>query len=247
MNAVALPQLTYEPTSQNQRVKGFEVFGDEQPRIFTIETLPDKGEVEEIIQAAYRQIFHEQQMLASSRQPCLESQLRMGQSTVKEFVRSLLLSPVFRERNYEVNNNYRFVRMCIQRVLGRDVYGDRETMSWSIVLATKGLKGFVDDLLNSEEYLENFGDNTVPYQRRRILPQRAQGDVTFAHMPRYTEDYLTQLKSLGYNFDGGDMSTYWQPPEKLQQLWLGIAFSGGVLLILLFVSVVLSWFGLIQI
>lgn len=29
--------------------------------------------------------------------------------------------------------------MCIQRVLGRDVYNDREKLAWSIVLATKGL------------------------------------------------------------------------------------------------------------
>lgn len=64
---MALPQLTYEPTSQNQRVKGFEVPGDEQPRLFTVENLPDKGEVEVIIQAAYRQIFNEQQLLTSNR------------------------------------------------------------------------------------------------------------------------------------------------------------------------------------
>ncbi|MEO0988354.1 MAG: phycobilisome rod-core linker polypeptide, partial [Cyanobacteria bacterium J06639_14] len=162
--------------------------------------------------------------------------------------RSLLLSPIFRERNYEVNNNYRFVRMCIQRVLGRDVYGDRETMSWSIVLATKGLKGFIDDLLSSEEYVENFGDNTVPYQRRRILPQRAQGDVTFAHMPRYTEDYLAQLKSLGYDFERTDTpGMYWQPPEKLRQIGAVITIGGAAFFGLIAVSVVLSWFGWLHI
>jgi phycobilisome rod-core linker protein len=54
--------------------------------------------------------------------------------------------------------------MCIQRLLGRDVYNEREKIAWSIVLATKGLKGFIDDLLDSPEYLANFGYDTVPYQ-----------------------------------------------------------------------------------
>ena len=245
---MALPQLTYEPTSQNQRVKGFEVPGDDQPRLFKMEYMADNGDAEVIIQAAYRQIFNEQQMLASNRVLWLESQLKMGQITVKEMIRGLLLSPVFRERNYEVNNNYRFVRMCVQRVLGRNVYSDREVLSWSILLATQGLKGFVDTLLNSEEYLEHFGDSTVPYQRRRILPQRSQGEVTFAHMPRYGEDHLAQLQSLGHDFTRTDApGFYWQPSEKLQKVWLGIALSGSVLLGLLVISVVLSWFGLLHI
>ena len=247
---VALSQLTYEPTSQNQRVNGFEIPGDEQPRLFTMDTLPDNGEVDEIIQAAYRQIFNEQQLLASSRLSWLESQFRMGQITVRDLIRGLLMSPVFRERNYDVNNNYRFVRLCVQRLLGREVYSDREVLSWSIVLATKGFIGFVDDLLNSPEYLENFGENTVPYQRRRILPQRAQGDITFAHTPRYAADHLAQLKALGYDFERTEVpGTYrwsWQKPpypKALRLVGAGITIAGATVLGLGAVSVVLSWFG----
>ena len=244
---MAILPLTYDPTSQNHRVHGFEVPGDDQPRLFKADYVADNGDAEAIIQAAYRQIFNEQQMLASNRIIWLESQFKMGQITVKELVRGLLISPIFRERNYDVNNNYRFVSLCVQRVLGRKVYSDREVLSWSIVLATKGLQGFVDELLNTEEYLDNFGDDTLPYQRRRILPQHSQGEVTFAHTPRYAEDYLAQLKSLGYDFDRTDVSDfYWQPPAKLKQLWLGLAASGGIALGLLALSVVLSWFGWIR-
>jgi phycobilisome rod-core linker protein len=50
-----------------------------------------------------------------------------------------------------VNNNYRFVEMCIQRVLGREVYDPKEKLAWSIVLATKGIKGFIDSLLGVSE------------------------------------------------------------------------------------------------
>ena len=189
--------LEYSPSSQNQRVEGFEVPGDEQPRQYTLDNLPKGAEVDEIFWAAYRQIFNEQQIIAANRQTTLESQLRSGQITAQDFIRGLLLSDSFRRLNYETNNNYRFVELCIQRVLGRPVYNNGEKLSWSIVLATKGLQGFVDALLTSEEYLSNFGFNTVPYQRRRILPQRAQGELPFARMARYDSYHLDELYRTG--------------------------------------------------
>ncbi|MDJ0731857.1 MAG: phycobilisome rod-core linker polypeptide [Crocosphaera sp.] len=195
---MTIPLLSYSPTSQNQRVAGYEVFGDEQPRLYNTKTLPSPVEMDNLIRAAYRQIFNEQQMLECNRQKFLESQLRFGQITVRDFIRGLLLSEPFVERNYQPNNNYRLVEMCVQRVLGRNVYGDREKMAWSIVVATKGLQGFVDDLINSEEYLKNFGDDIVPYQRRRILPSQSQGELPFARMPRYGADHRAQLEAMGY-------------------------------------------------
>lgn len=188
-----IPLLTYEPSSQNQRVTGYEVPGDEQPRLYSADLLSSGTEMDEIIRAAYRQIFHEQQMLEKHRLPFLESQLRSGNITVKDFIRGLLLSDSFRQLNYEANNNYRFVELCVQRVLGRKVYNDREKLAWSIVIATKGLNGFIDELLNSEEYVSTFGDSIVPYQRRRILPQRVEGDLPFERMPRYGIDYRDKL------------------------------------------------------
>jgi phycobilisome rod-core linker protein len=190
---MSIPLLEYSPLSQNHRVEAFEIPGDEYPRIYTTDDLLSALEMDGLIMAAYRQVCNEQQMLSSNRQRFLESQLRAGQITVKDFIRGLVLSDSFRRLTYESNNNYRFVEICIQRLLGRNVYSDREKLSWSIVLATKGLQGFVDELINSEEYLSNFGDHTVPYQRRRILPQRAQGEITFAHMARYGTDYRNKL------------------------------------------------------
>ncbi|MEL6332717.1 MAG: phycobilisome rod-core linker polypeptide, partial [Cyanobacteria bacterium J06626_26] len=194
---MAISLLEYSPSSQNQRVEGFEVPGDEQPRQFTLDNLPVGTEMDAIIWAAYRQIFNEQQIIVAHRQTALESQLRNGQITTQEFMRGLLLSDSFRRLNYETNNNYRFVELCIQRVLGRPVYNNREKLSWSIVLATKGLQGFVDVLLQSEEYLNNFGYDVVPYQRRRILPQRAEGELPFARMARYDSHHLDELYNTG--------------------------------------------------
>lgn len=194
---MTLSLLSYPLLSQNQRVQGFEIAGDEQPRIYNTENLPKGTEVDDMIYAAYRQVFNEQQMIASHRQVALESQLRARQITMREFMRGLVLSDSFRRLNYETNNNYRFVEMCIQRLLGRNVYDNREKLAWSTVLATQGLRGFVDALLESEDYMTNFGDTMVPYQRRRILPQRMQGELPFARMARYDAYHLNQLKASG--------------------------------------------------
>lgn len=189
---MAIPLLEYSPTSQNQRVANFEVPGDEAPRIYSTDNLLSPTELGVLIEAAYRQIFFH--AFASDREIALESQLRNGQITVRGFIRGLLLSDTFINSFYNKNSNYRFVEHCVEKVLGRRVYSEREKIAWSAVVMTKGVKGFVDELLNSPEYIEAFGENTVPYQRRRILPGRATGELPFnIKSPRYDAYHRAQL------------------------------------------------------
>jgi len=189
---LAIPLIPYAPKSQNVRVAGYEVGGDEQPVVFTSENLLSPSDMGNLIEAAYRQIFFH--AFKWDRETILESQLRNGQITVRDFIRGLLLSNTFRSSFYDKNSNYRFVEQCVQRVLGRDVYGEQEKITWSIVVATKGLQGFVDALLNTDEYLNNFGYDTVPYQRRRNLPSRELGEMPFnLKSPRYDAYHRRQL------------------------------------------------------
>jgi phycobilisome rod-core linker protein len=189
---LAIPLLEYAPKSQNTRVEAYEIGGDEQPKIYSTENLLSATDMDELIEAAYRQIFFH--AFKSDREALLESQLRNGQLTVREFIRGLLLSETFKNSFYEKNSNYRFVEHCVQKVLGRDVYSEREKIAWSIVVATKGIRGFIDKLINSDEYLDNFGYDTVPYQRRRILPSRDRGELPFnIKSPRYDAYHRAQL------------------------------------------------------
>lgn len=245
---MTIPLLAYPLSSQNQRVASFEVPGEEQPKMYTTENVLSDSEKNEVIWAAYRQIFNEQQLLKSNRQTSLESQLKANQITVREFIRGLILSPNFRERNYEPNNNYRFVQMCVQRVLGRNVYDEKEKLAWSIVLATKGIEGFIDALLDSEEYLNNFGDDIVPYQRRRIIEQREQGELPFARMPRYGADYRAKLEDLGYfSKQAGDFFiTPYYPPETVLLVAKWLTIAGASFIGLLVLAIALSAFGWIS-
>lgn len=189
---MVIPLLEYSPISQNNRVDGYEVPGDEKPRIYSTENMLSPSDMTILIEVAYRQIFFH--AFAVDREPFLESQLRSGQITVRDFIRGLVLSNTYRRSFYDLNSNYRFVEQTVQRVLGRDVYSQQEKIAWSIVVATKGIVGFVDELLNSEEYLSAFGYDTVPYQRRRILPSQVAGELPFnIKSPRYDEYYRGKL------------------------------------------------------
>ncbi|MBD2318534.1 phycobilisome rod-core linker polypeptide [Phormidium tenue] len=230
---MSIPLIEYKPLSQNHRVAGLEVSGDEQSRIYSTDNLLTDIELDLLIGAAYRQIYNEQQMLINHRQVCLESQLRARQITVRGFIRGLVLSDSFKRLTFDSNNNYRFAEICIQRLLGRNVYSDREKIAWSIIIATKGLSAFVDELLNSDEYLSNFGDSIVPYQRRRILPQHTKGEITFAHMARYGTDYRDRLPKQVFkgNKDAARLDyVHWEwqknPPAIIGKIGGAIIFAG---------------------
>ena len=191
---MSIPILNYSLATQNQRVNGFETNpGEEQPKVYTTDNLPTAYEMDEIIWACYRQIFSEHQILSITKDLFLESQLRFNQIKVKDFITALLLSDSFRYLNYDVNSNYRIVEMCIQRILGRDVYNEREKLAYAVILADKGFKAFIKSLINSEEYIENFGDTTVPYQRRRLISQRTKGEIPFnLKTPRTNNAYINK-------------------------------------------------------
>lgn len=211
---MTIPLLAYNPASQNFRVAAFHIGNEESPKIYNRSILLQAQELDILIYAAYRQIFNEQQIIDHHRQPFLESQLRSNQITTRDFIRGLVTADSFRRLVYDCNNNYRFVQICIQRILGRDIYNQEEARAWSIVLATQGLTGFIDMLLDSDEYLENFGDDTVPYQRRRVLPQRAVGDLPFARMARYGSAHLEQLVDLGYRYTKrSTVPNWWEFPK----------------------------------
>ena len=73
----------------------------------------------EIIERCYRQIYFH--AMRCDRDRFLESQLRSGSITVRDFIRGLLLSDRFYRGYIECNGNDRVVEQVIGRVLGRPV------------------------------------------------------------------------------------------------------------------------------
>jgi phycobilisome rod-core linker protein len=192
---MSIPLLEYSPSSQNQRVEGYEVPNEDTPTLYKLNYATSDQDIDAIIWASYRQIFSEHLILSSYRQKFLESQLRNRAITVRDFIRGLGKSDVFHSQVAEVNSNYRLVDIILKRFVGRAAYNKDEEIAWSIVIATKGVHGFIDALLDSDEYLENFGDDIVPYQRRRF------GSRPFNLVnPRYNAEWrdAQSMRSLGY-------------------------------------------------
>ena len=151
--------LPYTSTTMHARVAGFDG-EDESPPGHQGETLLSAAEWDVLILRAYSQLFFH--TFSADREPFLESQLRNGQINVRQFMRGLCLSERFRSWVYRCNNNYEVVEHLVQRLLGRDMNGEQEKLAWSIVIAQRGLAGLVDALLDSQEYVSTFGNNTVP-------------------------------------------------------------------------------------
>ena len=202
---VAIPLLEYAPITQNSLrtgVPNLRVGSDEGSRAYSLEIADDRDNFDTVIESAYRQIYFH--AFKSDRDVNLESQLRDGQITVRDFIRGLTLSDTFKRTFYGFNSNYKVVRHLCERILGRKVNGKGEELSWSIVIATKGLQGLVDVLLDSPEYLDAFGYDTVPYQRNRVLPGRELGETPFnITTPRYDEYYRSILGFPQIIYTGG--------------------------------------------
>ncbi|MDS3861259.1 phycobilisome rod-core linker polypeptide [Thermosynechococcaceae cyanobacterium BACA0444] len=166
---MALPLLPIHPRTQDQRVASYEVAADDDPVLYRLTDATSNTDVDALIWAAYRQIFSEHLILESYRQPFLESQLRNRAISVQEFIRGLGKSEVYRQLVADTNSNYRLVDISFKRFLGRPTYDQGEQIAWSIIAATKGLNGLIDAIVDSDEYQENFGNDIVPYQRRRRM------------------------------------------------------------------------------
>ena len=239
---MALPLLNYPLETQNSRVSN--LAGDDSTVRNQFQgsssagSEGSRGSVDDLIEAAYRQVFFH--AMRCDREPFLESQLRAGNITTRDFVRGLLLSERFQQGYYQCSSNYRMVDQVVGRVLGRPTHGDAERRAWSIVIGAQGFTAFIDQLLNSEEYMESFGYDLVPTQRSRVLPGQATGELPiYQAYPRYGSDWRDSLQHRAPSAQAAEMASMasmqpseaWvngQPPAWALKAWLAVAIVGGV-------------------
>ncbi|NEO56323.1 MAG: phycobilisome Linker polypeptide [Okeania sp. SIO3B5] len=120
-------------------------------------------ELEIVIRAAYKQVFGNVHLMESQRLLTAESKLKDGQFTVKDFIRELAQSDLYRSLFFETCANVRAIELNFKHLLGRAPDSFQEVSEHIAILAEKGLAGEIDSYLDSEEYEENFGKDTVPY------------------------------------------------------------------------------------
>nr|QUE29651.1 ApcE [Erythrotrichia foliiformis] len=133
---------------------------------YAIKTGLSAIEKNSIIQAAYRQVFERDinkayGILFSD----LESQLKNGQISTKEFIRAIGKSEIYRKQFYEPFVNSRVVELAFKHFLGRGPSSLEEFQKYFGILSNKGLNGLIDNIINGKEYSDYFGEETVPYFR----------------------------------------------------------------------------------
>jgi phycobilisome rod-core linker protein len=234
---MALPVLVIKPLTNNARVSNFLAASEETPRQFSqqINQL-DGGAAASLIEQAYRQVYFH--AFKRDRDVMLESKLRSGQITTREFVRQLLRSEKFRNDFYRCNSNYRVVEQVVGRVLGRPVHGEQERIAWSIVIAGQGLPAFIDALIDSPEYMETFGEDLVPHQRARMLAGQSVGTMPFNQQaPRYDAYWRDTMALRAPAVASGSWAGWprpaWlanQPTPAVQNAWRWFVATGGFVL-----------------
>jgi len=142
---------------------GVERFESETP----FELFPgDPSETkDELIQAAYRQVLGNAYVMESERQLVPESQLKLGELSVREFVRAIAKSDLYRSRFFESCPRYRYIELAFRHLLGRAPVDFAEMRLHAERLDSLGYEADIDSFIDSTDYQETFGEWTVPYQR----------------------------------------------------------------------------------
>ncbi len=160
-----------EPDIQSRVGQGVTV-QREQTKVFKLLTNLDKVAVQNTVRAAYRQIFERdlEPYIINAEFTALESKLSNAEITVKEFIEGLGCSDLYLKEFYAPYPNTKVIELGTKHFLGRAPLNQKEIQKYNQILATKGLKAFIGAMVNSMEYLQLFGEDTVPYRRFPTLP-----------------------------------------------------------------------------
>lgn len=140
-----------------------------------------EDDVQMVIRAAYRQVLGNDYIMAGERLISAESLLRRGEITVKEFVRTLAQSELYKNKFFYSTQNTRFIELNYKHLLGRAPYNQAE-ISYHVDLYVKeGYEAEINSYIDSPEYSESFGDQIVPYYRG-FQTQRSQSVVGFSRI-----------------------------------------------------------------
>ncbi|APD48341.1 phycobilisome linker polypeptide [Synechococcus sp. CS-602] len=116
-----------------------------------------------IIRAIYRQVLGNAYVMEEERQVVAESQFKLGRISVREFVRQLAKSDTYQSRFFDTCSRYRYIELSFKHLLGRAPDNFEELRSHSTILDEFGFQADIDSFIDSVEYQNRFGEDTVPY------------------------------------------------------------------------------------
>jgi len=125
----------------------------------------DRSQAADVLRAAYRQVFGNRYLMELDVQPSIEALFMNGDLTVQGLVTALAQSETYRRLYLETNSPYRFVELNFKHLLGRPPRDQAEVSEHVRRLADEGFEAEIASYTYSDEYLNNFGSDSVPFAR----------------------------------------------------------------------------------
>ncbi|MDJ0633086.1 MAG: phycobilisome linker polypeptide [Xenococcaceae cyanobacterium MO_188.B29] len=158
---------------------GVSAFNESQPLELRFNSSQDN--IQAVIRAVYRQVLGNDYIMASERLTATESLLCNGSITVRDFVRAVAKSELYKTKFLYNNFQTRVIELNLKHLLGRAPYDESEVIYHLDLYQNQGFEADIDDYIDSAEYEENFGENIVPYYRG-FNTQTQQKTVGFTRM-----------------------------------------------------------------
>lgn len=158
---------------------GVSLFDETPPLEWTPSTSP--ADAETLINAVYRQVLGNAYVMESERLSVPESQLKQGNLSIREFVRAIAKSDLYRSRFFTNCPRYRAIELNFRHLLGRAPANFEEMRTHSTILDEQGYEADIDSYLDGDEYQSSFGENIVPYIRG-YKSESLQNMVQFTHL-----------------------------------------------------------------
>lgn len=148
-------------TLVNASYLGIERFaGDRNKENWAASSQQDKNA---LIRAVYKQVLGNQYVMESERLNQAESLFRNNDLSVREFVRTVAKSGLYRSKFFENCNPYHFIELNHKHLLGRAPQNKAEMLHHFTILQEQGVDAEIDSYIDGNEYQGRFGEETVPY------------------------------------------------------------------------------------
>lgn len=166
-------------SATSARLLGFEPFSQSSPT--ELRSHATEADIQAAIWATYRQVFGNDHVMRAERLISAESMLKQGYIRVRDFVRALALSELYKQKFFYSTPQTRFIELNFKHLLGRAPYDETEISEHVNLYVKQGYEAEINSYLDSAEYQENFGDQIVPYYRG-FASQTNQKTVGFVRM-----------------------------------------------------------------
>jgi phycocyanin-associated rod linker protein len=130
---------------------GISAYSDRSPTELRPNWTPEDAKV--VVNAVYRHVLGNDYIMASERLTALESLLNNGQITVREFVRAVAKSELYKNKFLYPNFHTRVIELNFKHLLGRAPYNEAEVIEHLDRYQNEGYDADIDSYIDSAEYL----------------------------------------------------------------------------------------------